>query len=119
MSDRLKVIFAEDDEIINELYQIIIDDFKQEQKQLIGLFCFDGESAISVIKNNPDSLIFCDNALPGISGCGVFKEIVKKKMKIKDFYLVTGLVDEDVPPVKIIPKPFDFNEIKKIIEKNI
>lgn len=113
----LKVVFAEDNEVINELYQMVIDDLTIKNKNLKGFFCFDGETALCVIRDNPGSLIFCDNGLPGISGRSVFQKITDDQIIIKDFYLVTGLIDDEFPPSKTIPKPFDIAEIKNIIEK--
>lgn len=70
MTNNARVLIAEDDSILGELYKTQL-----ELSGLTVLHCKDGQEAVDAIKNfNPD-LILLDLMMPNLSGFGVIEKV--------------------------------------------
>ena len=70
-----KIIFIEDEDIIIDVYKLIMEKVNADRDDIEGLFCSDGQKAIEIINDNPGCIVFCDLCLTGISGESVLKKI--------------------------------------------
>lgn len=111
----VKILVVEDDAAISDLIKLNLSIASYEAKQ-----CYDGETALNLIKNNKFDLILLDVMLPKIDGFELFEKI--KPMEIPVIFLTakTSVVDK-VHGLKMgaddyITKPFEGIELLARIE---
>jgi len=111
----VKILVVEDDAAISDLIKLNLSMVNYEAKQ-----CYDGETALNLIKNNKFDLILLDVMLPKIDGFELFEKI--KPMEIPVIFLTakTSVVDK-VHGLKMgaddyITKPFEGIELLARIE---
>ena len=111
-----KIIFIEDEDVIVEIYRIIMEKIHDEIDCTESIFCTDGQEAVKAISENPGCIVFCDLCLTGISGESILKKIDSDL--IKKFFIVTGYTSSAIinNKVEVIQKPFSIDQIIKIIK---
>lgn len=87
-----KIIFCEDDDLIQELIQIILRDMPHE-----CFFAFDGLSGLALVKQTRPNLVFTDFHMPGMDGL----ELRQRIRGIPGFtnlpvILMTGAAEESI-----------------------
>lgn len=114
-SKPLKVLLVDDEEDLREALADMLSEIG-----LIVVTAENGKQAQVVLQNNPDvTVIISDMKMPICDG-PTFLQKVKSQGYQGQFYFITGGVDIDLKLIEgqytgILPKPFDEEQIKKLI----
>ena len=118
MSLKTKLLFVDDEEVIKALFCKAMKD-----GELMIETASDGEEALKKLKTFPADVVITDVMMPQMDGLTLLEKI---KILYPDIFvlLVTGYgtIEDAVKAIKAgaydyIPKPFDFDEIRKLINK--
>lgn len=119
MSDKIKIIYIDDEEMNVMLFQI---NFSVNYEVYTGYSGFEG---LKLLEKYPDiKVIISDMSMPEMNGIEFIRE-AKEKYPEKKFYILTGYEQtEEIQNAiqsglvqKYFCKPFDINEIEKEINK--
>lgn len=112
-----KVVLVIDDE--KHIYTCLETFFRDE----IFIWESDGKNGIKAAKLLKDliKVIFVDYDMPGINGLDTIKEL-RKKLENVPIIMISGNSEIETSALKagadeFIEKPFEFNSIKKILER--
>ena len=119
MSPRMKIIYADDESMNVQLFQLI---FKARYEVVTGS---SGAEALDLLEKHPDTqVVISDMKMPGMSGLG-FIRAAREKFPKKQYYLLTGF--EIGPEIQAaiesglilncFQKPFNLKEIEDCINK--
>lgn len=128
----IKVLIAEDDKDICELYSIVF-----KRKGFIVYTAPDGRSAIDKLKNKSPDIILLDIMMPNVDGYQVLKEIRKDPNKYIPVIMLTNLdsshfemnanfddvddylIKSHYSPSDIVQKAIDVLKLNKIIDSSV
>jgi len=112
---------------------IIVDDEKPAREELVYLLKSfpevhvvaqgrNGLEAVTLIKEHAPDLVFLDVQMPGLSGFGVLKKLIERKVKVPHIVFATAYdtyaVDAfEVNAVDYVLKPFDKARIGKALQR--
>ncbi|HEX5126352.1 MAG TPA: response regulator [Rhodocyclaceae bacterium] len=123
-SDHLRVLIAEDDAIMQALYQRTLSTWGMplEVKIVAGGF----EGLMEIGREVPDLLI-SDLVMPGLDGFAMIRKLRSEpKLEEMDIVVVTGLSAEDIEKegglpddVLIYGKPIPFRELKGYVQAKL
>lgn len=105
----LKIVYLDDEP---DLCAIFSESFSNDQVQITTFT--DPDKCVQFVKSNPPDLIFLDYRLPATTG-----DLVAVKMATQiPIILITGdvQVSTQYQFKKILPKPYDYGEIEKVIQ---
>jgi two-component system response regulator HydG len=115
---KIKVLVVDDEKSVR--------DFLRRSLSLLGLEAFDvedGYKAIELVKKEKFDLFFIDVRMPGLNGLETYREI-RKISPEATVVMITGYeVEETLEEAqkegvyRSIHKPFDFDQIKDIVDK--
>ncbi len=119
ISKKLKLLHAEDDEIISSICSYIFEEYFESSD-----IAMDGQIALDMFHENDYDLIITDFDMPKINGLDLIKEIRKVNKKIPIMilsgylqeFLLSKVKEENVFYVK---KPFDPDHLIKVIYEMI
>ncbi len=107
----LKIVYLDDEvDLLETFYESFIEDG-------VEIVCYsEPAKAIEQLKQNAPDVLFIDFRMPGMTG----EEVVKKLAVNYPVYLITGdlHIKTDFPFVKILKKPYDFEEITAIVQSH-
>jgi len=115
---KLKLLFVDDEKVLHTLFSRIMKNSAIEIKT-----AFDGLEALSILTTFPADVVVTDLKMPRMDGMSLLKEIQKRYTDIFTI-LITGYssIPDAVVSIKTgaydyLSKPFDFEEIRGLIEK--
>lgn len=118
--EKLKIIIADDMDIISERIKNIIE--KRENTEIVGIAKDGEEEKKMIIEETPD-LVFTDNQMPKMNGVDVIKEFLNLDNR-PYFVFVTGDRDIEImrnmyeyKVVTIINKPFEDKDVIQAINE--
>jgi len=119
MRKKLNILIVDDDEGIRDLFIRILS------KEYNVIVAENGTKAIDLAKVNLFEIAFIDMRMPGLNGCETLTELKKINPDIT-VVIVTGYADGDLKmdsflggAVRFLDKPFDIDEIHKIVRHEI
>jgi DNA-binding response OmpR family regulator len=114
---------------------LIIDDEIKLREALVELFSFigyqiveaqDGLDGLEKVKSHHPDLIICDIMMPKLDGYGFLKKHLASEQATIPVVLLTAKTEEideiigkELGAKEYIKKPFSFQELKRIVEKQI
>ncbi|WP_419173437.1 response regulator [Halobacteriovorax sp.] len=115
------IIVAEDDLTLNELYVEVLESYGFKS---IGFE--DGKKALLYAITNKVDFILTDLKMPTMDGIELLEEIRNIHPKDPPVLIITGYADaktrqqaQNLGAIGLLSKPFNFDEIIKIINTNI
>lgn len=121
---KLKVLVADDIEIIAKSYERILS--KNEQIEIVGL-AYDGQEEYNIIlEKNPD-IVITDNKMPKLNGVDVIEKIHDSNLDyIPKFIIITGDADpillnkcNELGVIRVLTKPISNNKILYAVDEVI
>ena len=116
-----KIMIADDSDSI----RLVLDDILSIGEHEVVSEATDGEEAVTFYQEHNPDILLLDLAMPKKDGLTVVKEIIEKHPQAK-IILITASDDRKIinqcleaGATAYISKPFDFNNILKIIEDTI
>lgn len=115
---KVKVLVVDDEQVVREFLTQLLAIETTEVK-----CAEDGLKAIEAVKKENFDLAFLDIRMPGMGGLETFRELKKLSPNTK-YVMITGYAVDDLleqakkeGAVYSIKKPFDINQIKKIVDE--
>lgn len=121
---KLKVLVADDIEIIAKSYERILS--KNEQIEIVGL-AYDGQEEYDIIlEQNPD-IVITDNKMPKLNGVDVIEKIHDSNLDyIPKFIIITGDADpillnkcNELGVIRVLIKPISNDKILYAVDEVI
>lgn len=105
----LRIVYIDDE---SDLCQVFIDNFSSDEIQIRTFI--DPVEAVRFMTNDLPDLMFIDYRLPGTTGIEIAKLIASSVAKV----LISGDLGLKSSPefVKIMGKPFNFQEVEGLIQ---
>lgn len=118
MTEKKKALVVDDEEIVRELFSRLLntEDFQVDTAK-------DGSEAVQKAAGSSFNLIFMDVKMPGINGVETFKKIRALDPGAAVFMMTGFAVEKEVEEAislgarGCLKKPFDIDEIIKILRK--
>ncbi len=121
MEEKYRILIVDDDQDVREILKEILLRIGKIQVDCVG----DGETGFSLIQERDFDLVFIDMRLPGMDGLKLLK-LVKSHDSRFPVVMITGFpsVDSAIQTMKdgaadFITKPFRFQQIEHVIEKQL
>ncbi|MCF8011281.1 MAG: response regulator [Clostridiales bacterium] len=116
MSDRCKILVADDQPGVLRLLQEIL-----EEDGYDVITARDGRQILELISREPPGLILMDLKMPGMDGKQVLEELKKTDRKIPVIVMTAYDKNEIVEDINLeikyyLRKPFDLEEIRSVIK---
>lgn len=115
-----KILLADDDSDFLEATQLMLMDEGYEVVPAV-----DGEEAVAKYRDSKPDIVFLDIKMPGIDGFETFFRIKKFDPDARVVFTSSYAMDDDKfkkakeqSLVGLLPKPFDFEDIEKMILKH-
>ncbi|AYF45099.1 MULTISPECIES: response regulator [Halobacteriovorax] len=116
---RKKVVIAEDETTLNEIYVEILEDLGHEA---VGFE--DGATALDYILKNEVDFVVSDLKMPIMDGLTLLKELRKRHPSHPPVLIITGYFNPQIRKdalefgvVDLISKPFDFEKISEYLDR--
>lgn len=122
--DRLRVLVAEDDEIMRRLYAHHFDDWALPvQLKLVS----NGVDALLELGRSPPDLLISDLMMPMINGFEMLRRVADNPLLLEtDLIVVTGMSDEEIAARGGLPgdvirygKPVPFAELRGYVQAKV
>jgi two-component system KDP operon response regulator KdpE len=123
MESTLKILVAEDEPKILRIYELLLgNEGYQVYGTKDGKECFDVYKTELKDNNIPFDLVLLDLRMPEKDGVEVAKEIfavcsTQKILMVTAYAGQLSLMDENLKKLRVIEKPFDADELLKIISQ--
>jgi len=124
----MKLIFIDDDSLINSLHEILLEELEVDSNQYkIWDSPAEAIQNLATIKSQPESIphqiLFLDINMPRMTGWDVLDQLATLDIKIPSIYILsTSANSKDVQRAKehplvadFIPKPIELEDLEKYV----
>jgi DNA-binding response OmpR family regulator len=106
------ILIVDDERLICDLLAELLE---EEGYRVVR--AYDGASGLAAAELRKPDLILSDIMMPGIDGVTLIRRLRERGVRAPALLMSAVYADVDLPRVRFVPKPFDVDEIVKVVDR--